>query len=199
MTASASVLESRRAQLPDVAQQATDLLVADLSRFAALLEDLLDLARDYEPLERDSLPVFDLSDVVRDELLSTWRTDLVRTTGVTRVNADRRRMRRVVTNLVQNADVHGGGVTEVTIDRVGDMVRLAVTDDGPGVPAGDREAVFERFSRGRLTPLRGDVGGTGLGLSLVREHVLSHGGATWYEESASGGARFVVEIPAATS
>ena len=65
--------------------------------------------------------------------------------------------------------------------------------------AADREAVFERFSRGRSTPLRGDVGGHGLGLALVREHVLAHGGATWYEESAGGGARFVVELPGVTS
>jgi signal transduction histidine kinase len=47
--------------------------------------------------------------------------------------------------------------------------------------------------------MRGTVGGTGLGLSLVREHVLAHDGATWYEESESGGARFVVELPGVTS
>jgi len=199
MMVSASVLESRRAQLPDVVQQATDLLVADLARFSALLEDLLDLARDYGPLEQEGLPVFDLADVARDELSGSWRQDIVAASGDTRVRADRRRMKRVVTNLVQNADVHGGGVTEVTVERRGKVVRLAVSDDGPGVSATDREAVFERFSRGRSTPLRGDVGGTGLGLSLVREHVLAHGGATWYEEAASGGARFVVEIPAVTS
>ena len=198
MTVSASVLESRRAQLPGAAQQATDLLVADLARFATLLEDLLDLARDYGPLDRAGLPVFDLADVARDELSSSWRQDIVASTGDTRVCADRRRMQRVVTNLVQNADVHGGGVTEVRVERRQDAVRLSVSDDGPGVSATDREAVFERFSRGRSTPLRGDTGGTGLGLSLVREHVLAHGGATWYEEAPSGGARFVVEIPAAT-
>jgi len=197
MVASASVLESRRAQLPGAAQQATDLLVADLARFSTLLEDLLDLARDYGPLDHESLPVFDLADVVRDELSGSWRQELVVATGDTRVRADRRRMKRVVTNLVKNADVHGAGVTEVAVDRRDETVRLSVSDSGPGVSAADREAVFERFSRGRSTPLRGDKGGTGLGLSLVREHVLAHGGATWYEESPSGGARFVVEIPAA--
>jgi len=198
MMASASVLESRRAQLPDTAQQATDLLIADLARFSALLEDLLDLARDYGPLEREKLPVFDLADVARDELSTSWRSDLVVASGDTRVRADLRRIKRVVTNLVQNADVHGGGVTQVLVARRGDRVRLSVSDGGPGVSAGDREAVFERFSRGRSTPIRGDVGGTGLGLSLVREHVLAHGGATWYEEEPGGGARFVVEIPAVT-
>lgn len=199
MTASASVLESRRDQLPDVAQQATDLLVADLSRFAALLEDLLDLARDYGPLEPEKLPVFDLADVVRDELIGKRRQELVTSSGDTRVCADRRRIQRVVDNLVQNADVHGGGVTDIAVERYGDAVRLSVSDSGPGISATDREAVFERFSRGRSTPMRGTVGGTGLGLSLVREHVLAHEGATWYEESESGGARFVVELPGVTS
>jgi signal transduction histidine kinase len=195
MTASASVLEARRDQLPDVAQQATDLLVADLARFAALLEDLLDLARDYGPLERERLPVFNLADVVRDEMAGSWRTDLITSRGDTRICADQRRIQRVVANLLQNADVHGGGVTDIRVEQFGDVVRLSVSDDGPGVSATDREAVFERFSRGRSTPMRGDVGGTGLGLSLVREHVLAHSGATWYEESDSGGARFVVELP----
>jgi signal transduction histidine kinase len=197
MTASASVLEARRNQLPDAAQQATDLIVTDLARFAALLEDLLDLARDHDPLDTENLPVFDLADMVRSELSTSWRSDLVQAAGDTHIRADRRRISRVVGNLVQNADVHGGGVTSVVVNRVGDGVRLAVSDDGPGVPPADREAVFERFSRGRAAPLRGDVGGTGLGLSLVREHVIAHGGATWYEESPGGGACFVVELPAA--
>jgi signal transduction histidine kinase len=197
MNASASVLVSRREQLPDAAQQATDLLVADLARFSALLEDLLDLARDYQPLDREDLPIFDLSQIVRDELSASWRQDIVTSSGDTRVYADRRRMVRVVANLVQNADVHGGGVTQVSVERRGSTVRLSVSDEGPGVAPADREAVFERFSRGRSAPLRGDLGGTGLGLALVREHVLAHGGATWYEESPTGGARFVVEIPAA--
>lgn len=197
MTASASVLEARRDELPEVAQQATDLITTDLARFAALLEDLLDLARDHEPIDTQNLPVFDLADMVRQELSTSWRAELVEAEGDTRIRADRRRISRVVGNLVQNADVHGGGVTSVSVRRVGDGVRLAVSDDGPGVPPKDREAVFERFSRGRATPLRGDVGGTGLGLSLVRDHVLAHGGATWYEDSATSGACFVVELPAA--
>lgn len=197
MMASASVLEAKRNEMPAAAQQATDLMVTDLARFSALLEDLLDLARDHEPLDYLNLPVFDLTDTVRQELETSWRSDLVESDGDTRIQADQRRIRRVVANLVQNADVHGGGLTAVSVRRVEGGVRLAVSDDGLGVPESDREAVFERFSRGRSAPLRGDRGGTGLGLSLVRDHVTAHGGAAWYEESASGGACFVVELPAA--
>ena len=73
MTASASVLESRRGQLPGPRSKRPTCSLTDLARFRALLEDLLDLARDYEPLDTEYLPVFDLADVVRDELSSSWR------------------------------------------------------------------------------------------------------------------------------
>jgi signal transduction histidine kinase len=193
MTASAAVLESRRDELPRVAQEAVDLLVVDVHRFAALLEDLLDLARDHEPVDPATHPLVDLSDLAALALEN--RTELLAHRGDTRVHADRRRMSRVIANLVQNADMHGGGVTQVVVERVGRAVRISVTDAGPGVPPPDREAVFERFSRGSSTPSRASTMGTGLGLALVRDHVRAHGGACWYEDAPSGGARFVVEIP----
>ncbi|MEO8108356.1 MAG: ATP-binding protein, partial [Actinomycetes bacterium] len=77
----------------------------------------------------------------------------------------------------------------------GDHVRLSVSDSGPGIAPEDREAVFDRFSRGTSTPSRASSSGTGLGLALVRDHVLAHGGACWYEDTDAGGACFVVEMP----
>ncbi len=196
MTASASVLESRRAELPSVAREAVDLLVVDIARFAELLEDLLDLARDHEPLDPASQPLVDLADLATLEL--DGRQELLVRSGDTRVRADGRRLSRVIANLVQNADAHGGGVARVAVEQHGDAVRLSVSDAGPGVPLEDREAVFDRFSRGMSTPSRASSGGTGLGLALVRDHVLAHGGACWYEDADSGGACFVVEIPGAS-
>ncbi len=74
-------------------------------------------------------------------------------------------------------------------------MRLVVDDAGPGIPAEEREAVFERFYRGPAARRRGVTEGTGLGLSLVKEHVALHGGRTWAEEAPGGGARFIVELP----
>ncbi|HEX5018659.1 MAG TPA: HAMP domain-containing sensor histidine kinase [Actinomycetes bacterium] len=193
MSASASVLESRRDELSPVVKEAVDLLVVDVKRFAALLEDLLDLARDHEPVDPETHPLVDLAELAAIALDA--RSGLLARRGDTRVHADRRRMSRVIANLVQNADVHGGGVTQVIVEQVGDSVRISVTDAGPGVPPQDREAVFERFSRGTSTPSRAATIGTGLGLALVRDHVRAHGGACWYEDAPGGGARFVVEIP----
>jgi signal transduction histidine kinase len=195
MTASASVLESRRRELSPVAQEAVDLMVADIRRFAALLEDLLDLARDHEPVDPLTHPLVDLADLAA--LTLGERTSLLARRGDTSVHADRRRMSRVIANLVQNADLHGGGVTRVVVEQIGDAVRISVTDAGPGVEPQDREAVFERFSRGTSTPSRVSTMGTGLGLALVRDHVRAHGGSCWYEDAPGGGARFVVEIPRA--
>jgi two-component system sensor histidine kinase MtrB len=193
MSASASVLEGRREELPSVAQEAVDLLVVDVTRFAELLEDLLDLARDHEPFDPATQPVIDLAELAA--VAVEGRPDLVERHGDTRVRADSRRIGRVIDNLVQNADRHGGGVDRIVVERAGDYVRLSVADSGPGIPPEDREAVFDRFSRGTSTPARASSSGTGLGLALVRDHVLAHGGACWYEDADTGGACFVVEMP----
>jgi len=70
-----------------------------------------------------------------------------------------------------------------------------VADQGPGVPAADRERIFERFYRGQVSGQRGRGEGSGLGLSLVAEHVRMHGGRVWVEDGLGGENRFVVELP----
>jgi len=105
---------------------------------------------------------------------------------------DRRRLERVLVNLLENAAVHGGGATLVRVDRErAAVVRISVEDTGPGVPLEDRERIFERFAR-----LRQSRRGTGLGLAIVSEHVRAINGRVWAEEGPGGsGARFVVELP----
>ncbi|MCA1836316.1 MAG: ATP-binding protein, partial [Actinobacteria bacterium] len=110
------------------------------------------------------------------------------------VLADRRRLDRVVVNLLDNAERHGGGPVRVAVLRRDGCVRLEVDDAGPGVPAHLRDRVFERFARGAASDRRDD-GGTGLGLAVVAQHVRAHGGTVWVEDRPCGGARFVVELP----
>ncbi|MDQ6726821.1 MAG: sensor histidine kinase [Actinomycetota bacterium] len=98
-------------------------------------------------------------------------------------------------NLVDNARLHGGGVRRVGVEQSSGWARIVVEDSGPGVAAGDRERIFERFARGGAAGRRSESDGTGLGLSLVREHVRLHQGRVWVEDADAGGARFVVELP----
>jgi signal transduction histidine kinase len=110
------------------------------------------------------------------------------------ISVDKRRFERIMANLLDNARLHGGGVTRVVIDRPQpERVRIAVEDHGPGVAPSERALIFERFARGSAG--RSRAGGTGLGLALVTEHAHAHGGIAWVEDAPNGGARFVVEIP----
>jgi signal transduction histidine kinase len=72
---------------------------------------------------------------------------------------------------------------------------VVVEDRGPGIPANERDHLFERFYRGSRSGQRASSEGTGLGLSLVAEHVRLHGGAVRIEDAPGGGSRFIVELP----
>lgn len=101
-------------------------------------------------------------------------------------------LRQVVTNLLNNALRYAPRGTSVRLhlDDAAERWQLVVEDDGPGVPAETREAVFEPFHR---PDRRGE--GAGLGLAIVRDVARRHGGRAFVEAAASGGARFVMEIP----
>jgi signal transduction histidine kinase len=102
----------------------------------------------------------------------------------------------VVRNLLDNAELHAASTVRVELAQVDpDTVRLAVSDDGPGIAPSQRERVFERFVR--LDEARSPRGGgAGLGLAIVREIVTAHGGTAVAEDTPAG-ARLVVRLPAA--
>ncbi|RDI26673.1 sensor histidine kinase [Lentzea flaviverrucosa] len=195
MVNAGAVLRRRREHLPGTAGTALELLTSEVDRFARMVVDLLEISRadqtdDYEPEE------LDLSALVRNVIATRWNAVPVEA-GPVRVLGDRRRLDRVLANLVENAERHAGGAIFVAVSRTGDRARVEVEDDGPGVPEALREQIFERFARGRPGS-RGDDTGSGLGLALVREHVQRHHGRVWVEDRFPRGARFVVELPALT-
>ena len=114
------------------------------------------------------------------------------------MQADKRRLARVIANLLDNAAKYGGGAT-AREPAAGSTTacRSPSRTAGPGVPDEDREQIFDRFARGGVAGRRGAGEGVGLGLALVAEHVRLHGGRVWVEDRADGaeGARFVVELP----
>lgn len=205
LAASIEVLENQRDDMPDRARAALDLMVADIERFQQLVEDLLEISRFDAGVMH-----LDLEEVRVDELIIqavTFSTDVdvpvdidSDLAGVV-VRADKRRLSRVIANLLDNAAKYGEGATRVELRKRGDAVLIAVEDDGPGVTTDDREAIFHRFNRGTSAGHRRGIDGVGLGLSLVAEHVRLHGGSVWVEDRADGqrGARFVIELPAEAS
>jgi signal transduction histidine kinase len=191
---SAELLARRRAELPERLREPLDLLVSDLDRFRVLVIDLIEISRDYTFGEHETEPVSFADLAARAADAAAGRPVTVVEPGAERVriNADKRRLERVVTNLVQNAEHHGRGCVEARVAQEGELVRLTVDDAGPGIVERDRERVFERFARRDGS---GAARGVGLGLAIVRQHVLWHGGIIRVEDRPGGGARFVVELP----
>jgi signal transduction histidine kinase len=116
--------------------------------------------------------------------------------GPARVTGDADRLGRAVANVVDNAVRHADTTVTVTLAEEDGSVRLTVADDGPGIPPGQRDAVFERFARLDTARSAGD-GGTGLGLAIARDTVTEHGGTIEVDPDHSPGARLVITLPAA--
>ena len=157
--------------------------VADAhERMEELIKDILVLAKQGKTVDAEE-PI-----VLADCVQHCWETvetpEATLTLDTDRViRADRSRLRQIVENLLRNAVVHGGPETTV---RVGDLdAGLYIADDGPGVPADERETVFQP---GHTT----HTDGTGLGLSIVQDIVDAHGWQIRLTKSTSGGARFEI-------
>ncbi|HKE73875.1 MAG TPA: HAMP domain-containing sensor histidine kinase [Acidimicrobiales bacterium] len=201
LAASIEVLENQRGDMPDRAKAALDLMVADIERFRQLVEDLLEISRfdagvmhlDLEEVRVDELVMAAVTTSTDVDVPVDIDADLA---GVV-VRADKRRLSRVIANLLDNAAKYGHGATRVELRKNGDAVLIAVEDDGPGVTPEDRDLIFLRFNRGTSAGHRRGIDGVGLGLALVAEHIRLHGGAVWVENRSGDqpGARFVIELP----
>jgi two-component system, OmpR family, sensor histidine kinase MtrB len=196
MVNATELLSRRRGELPETAAQAVDLLGAEVHRFQRMVVDLLEISRDDQTTDGRALETLDLVELVR-HVVATRPADPpeLAVDGPALVVGDRRRLDRVVANLLDNADHYAGGAVRVAVSRDRGRVRLEVDDRGPGVPEPLREQVFERFARGVRGGQRAGDSGSGLGLALVAQHVVRHGGVVCVEERPGGGARFVVELP----
>ncbi len=102
-------------------------------------------------------------------------------------------LRRAVRNLLENARRYTPGPAEVRVTREGGFAVMRVCDRGPGVPASERERIFEPFYR--LPGASEREGGVGLGLALVRSITQRHHGTVHCEDNAGGGACFVMRLP----
>lgn len=192
-TMDAALSVARRRIVEPTAVEALDALGAEVARFRELIVDLLEIARAEAGVTELVVEEVDPGDLARSVLGSTGReaVELVVDHDGGRARLDKRRIGQALVNLLDNADNYGDGATRLTVTGDQQTLRFLVDDAGPGVPAHEREHVFERFARGT----HATVSGTGLGLALVAEHVRLHGGTVRVDDAPGGGARFTIELP----
>ena len=199
----ASILEAHRDELEPAAQQSLTLLGAEIGLFQGLVEDLIELSRSDAGANTLTLEVLPFAELTRQAVRSvTRRLDVAEplvevepSLEAARVLVDRRRFERIIANLIDNAQRYAGGAVALRLSAEGAHVRLNIDDAGAGVSDAEKERIFERFYRGRAAHDRTTVRGTGLGLSLVREHVRSLDGEIRVTTSPEGGARFQIDLP----
>ena len=185
-------------RLPDTTDWSglsTDLLT-DVDRLSRLVDDLLLLARsdDGRALAQAArLEEVDLGQLLGDVAARYTDVDYLRPAAPLVLQGEPDALARVVSNLLDNAVRHKRSRVRLSAAADGAYHRITVTDDGPGIPATDRERVFDRFTR--LDDARArDAGGSGLGLSIVREVVRRYHGTVTLGD-AEPGLRVDVRLP----
>ena len=195
-----AVMENMVDGVTEADHETLSTALAQTERLGRLVEQLLDLSRldaGAVSLDRDELELEPFLHQATRAMSMTGRdvgyVVVVDPPGLS-VDVDSARLHQVVANLLDNASRHSpaGGTVRVSAHALGQVVRISVQDEGPGIADGDRERVFERFQRGSA---RTD-GGTGLGLAIARWAVQLHGGTIRVAPTPpGGGCRIDVHLP----
>jgi two-component system sensor histidine kinase KdpD len=195
--ASATTLRSEGALEPEVRGELVDAICEEADRLNRLVGNLLELSRIRAGAMTPSKTPTPVDELVGGVLARLRRSlgghDVVTSipTDLPEVPMDVVQMDQVVTNLLENAMrfAPAGTPIRVTAERDDGDIRIAIVDEGPGIPSADRERVFEPFVRGSAG------GGAGLGLAICRAIVESHGGTIRVDDRRERGAAVIVELP----
>jgi signal transduction histidine kinase len=199
----AETLRLGRVSSPADRRRSLEIIDHESRRLAHLVENVLQFARSGRGAIRLRLESADMAADVRAAIHAfavlhrspdvEVRAELQE--GIV-ANVDRDSVRQILLNLLENAAKYGPLTQRITVGMalIGSHVRLWVDDEGVGVPPAERERVFEAFYR-LSRDANSAVGGSGIGLSIVRELARAHGGACRIEDAPGGGARVIVEFP----
>jgi len=168
-------------------------LVSDLLRLARL--DARQEALDLAPCDLQQLFNTVVGDVAQTAEAKRQRILTAVEPAACRITADPAKLHDVLRNLVENAVHYAPDAATINLEaaHVDGVVRISVSDSGPGIPPDDLSRVFERFYR--VDKSRSRPGGTGLGLAIVKHLVELHGGQAAAENRPEGGARFIITLP----
>jgi two-component system sensor histidine kinase KdpD len=198
--ASSSLIESEQDLDPAGRRELYGLIDTQADRLNRLVTGLLDMNRYQAGALELRLVKATVAELIRDAVAALRPSmpdrdiSVELATNVPDVRVDRLLIGQVLVNLIDNADRHAPPSTPIAISssvQADGKVRLSVTDQGPGVPQPDQQAVFESF-------FRSDSGGrAGLGLWISRTFVEAHEQQIWVDDGGSGGARFSFTLSAA--
>jgi two-component system nitrogen regulation sensor histidine kinase NtrY len=195
---SAERLRRHFGQAPDatraLVEECASTIITEVESLKGLVDEFSQFARMPAPraVPTDVHALLDGALALYDGLLPEVALERRYGTGLPRVSVDPEQMRRVVLNLVDNAveamDRTGTIAISTEHDKVNNLLRIVVADDGPGIPLAERDKLFLPYYSTKQR-------GSGLGLAIVRRIVAEHGGAIDVTDNVPRGTRFVIELP----
>ncbi|MCW2999513.1 MAG: hypothetical protein JWN65_3062 [Solirubrobacterales bacterium] len=176
------------------------LVRTEVDRMSRMVEDLLMLARAQDAgfLRPTAVSIPGLTEDLLEAQRATAGRDFQHQAHAEgTLHADPDRVAQAIRNLLRNAIEHTGegGLVRLWVRHDGGRLVVGVDDDGPGIPPGELQRIFNRFHRADAPGPRGTGTGTGLGLAIVQAIALAHGGEAWAGVSPAGGARVAVSLP----
>ena len=195
LVAEASIVREHLGDLPPESRRAAELLVNDVGRLRDLVEELMELSRFDANAEEVSPERVDLARLIESvRAARSPRATFMTPDRKVVIDADPRRLERILANFLDNAREHAGDA-DVQIELDGkrdDEVIIAVSDRGPGVPEDRLEMIFDRFTK--VDPSRSG-GSSGLGLAIAAEHAALMGGYLQAMNREGGGLRLELILP----
>ena len=187
----------------DTVHEFYTIIDQECDRLTRLISDLLNVSRieagralDLNPAPVDILNVVDKVVATQKSYTSKHEFAVDLDSDMPTIVADADKVDQILTNLVSNSIKYApnGGVITVSGHKTDGVIRMAVSDQGMGIPAEHLDKVFDRFHRIDNRDTR-KVGGTGIGLYLVKHLVEAHGGRIWVESEVGKGSSFIFELP----
>jgi signal transduction histidine kinase len=194
----------RRTETAPDRQDYLHIMDKNVSRLVHLVTDIFDITRiEAEKIDWNFGPA-DMTELVGEivEIMSPLAEERglrlgLLSSGPMIALADVERIEQVIVNLTDNAIKYSpdGGVISFTLQNEDGEIRIQVRDQGPGIPPGDREAIFKKFHTAPSSGAKGKPGGTGLGLAICNQIVRAHGGRIRVEDNPDGGSVFTFTLP----
>lgn len=199
-----TIMESGDELPPELKASFFGVILSEADRMTRIVQDLLTLSRFDNGKMEMHYTTFDLEEALRnvynavamDAQNHGHQLSLDLSQPLPEINADKERIEQVVMNIMSNSIKYtpDGGHIQLAAWQEGDMACIRVTDDGIGVPEEDQPRLFERFYRVDKARSR-EAGGSGLGLSIVKEIVQSHNGLIEVQSQQGVGTAMTVRLP----